>query len=58
MASVEPFEQETLQAICNVLGDTDYGLTGSEIGRLLDRLGIDDLTPTHTKRYRLFNALN
>jgi len=58
MASVEPFEQETLQAICNVLGDTDYGLTGSEIGRLLDRLGIGDPTTTDTKRYRLFNALN
>ena len=58
MASVKSFEQATLQAICNVLGDTEYGLTGSEIGRLLERLGIDDPTPTRTKRYRLFNALN
>jgi uncharacterized protein (TIGR02391 family) len=58
MASFDPFEEETLQAICDVLGDTENGLTGGQIGRLLNRVGIDDPTPTRTKRYRLFNALH
>jgi len=58
MGSINTFQEETLQAICNVLGDTQNGLTGSEIGRLLERIGIEDPTPTRTKRYRLFNALS
>jgi len=58
MASVKPFQHETLRAICDVLGDTYEGLTGSEIGRLLSRTGIEDPTPSQTKRYRLFNALD
>jgi hypothetical protein len=45
------------KAICAVLGDTDAGLTGSEIGRLLDRCNIDDPSPEMTKRHRLFEAL-
>jgi hypothetical protein len=47
-----------LQKLCDVLGDTNDGLTGSEIGRYLRRTGIDDPTPADTKRYRLFTALD
>ncbi len=51
------FQEAHLQRICDVLGDTSSGLTGSEIGRLLGRLGIADGT-TSTKRHRMFEALS
>src|SRR5689334_16107431 len=57
MAAIPTIEHAKLEAICAVLGDTEAGLTGSEIGRLLSRCGIDDPNPTHTKRHRLFEAL-
>jgi len=46
-----------LKKICDILGDTYEGLTGSEIGGLLRRLGIEDPSPMMTKRKRLFEAL-
>lgn len=46
-----------LQAICDILADTQNGLTGSEIGRMLVQLGINDPLPNHTKRFRLKEAL-
>lgn len=58
MAKIDSIKPEELQSICNVLGDTDNGFTGSEIGRLLSRAGIDDVSPTRTKRYRLYDALS
>lgn len=55
---MEKFDDAVLQSICDVLGDTNTGLTGSKIGDLLDRLSIDDVEPTMTKRHRLFAALS
>jgi uncharacterized protein (TIGR02391 family) len=52
-----PLDESHLEAICEVLGDTSAGLTGSEIGRYLDACGIKDSNPGLTKRYRLFTAL-
>lgn len=46
-----------LEALCNVLGDTTTGLSGTEIGRYLRQCGIDDPSPGITKRLRLFEAL-
>lgn len=57
MPSVETFQPEALRAICNVLGETEYGLTGGEIGRFLEELGIEDPTPGEAKCRRLYNAL-
>ena len=51
------FKQDHLQAISDILGDTNYGLTGSEIGNILNQMGLADPTPSLTKRHRLFNAL-
>ena len=51
------FPQSQLQALCDVLGETNTGLTGSEIGQLLSTCQIDDPHPGLTKRYRLFQAL-
>ena len=46
-----------LEALCEVLGDTSTGLTGSEIGRYLGECNIADPMPGMTKRHRLFAAL-
>lgn len=51
------FAPNELQALCDVLGETDTGLTGSEIGRRLASCQIGDSAATKTKRHRLFEAL-
>lgn len=58
MTQVQPFEETLLRAICDILGHTSDGLTGSEIGKLLRDCGIEDPLPSHTKRERLFEALH
>ncbi|WP_198516922.1 hypothetical protein [Sinorhizobium meliloti] len=45
-----------MQAIADALGDTEHGLTGSEIAHLLATVKIIDTTPQMTKRHRLHNA--
>ena len=51
------FEPAIVQGIADVLGETHYGLTGSEIGRTLADVRIPDVSPTITKRDRLYEAL-
>ena len=57
MAAHPVFPPNELQALCDVLGDTEAGLKGSEIGRLLASCQIGDPAATETKRHRLFKAL-
>jgi len=57
MAAIPSFGEAHLQRVCDILADTRTGLTGSEIGRLLGQLGIEDPQPSDTKRHRLFAAL-
>lgn len=57
MTSIPKLSDNALQAICDLLGDTGSGLTGTEIGKLLDSSGIEDVEPSITKRHRLFSAL-
>lgn len=57
MSKVDSFNSPTLEAICNILGDTREGLTGSEISSLLAQCGIEDPLPSYTKRRRLYEAL-
>ena len=54
---IPSFNEASLEQLCNVLGDTSTGLTGSEIGRYLEECGIADPNPGMTKRIRLFDAL-
>lgn len=54
---IPSFSDIQLSAICDVLGDTNTGLTGSEIGELLARLGIEDQFAGITKRKRLYEAI-
>ncbi len=57
MAQISKLSENHLEAICGIIGETSGGLTGSEIGRLLDRCGIADPFPGITKRRRLLEAL-
>jgi uncharacterized protein (TIGR02391 family) len=58
MTTIPVFDETNLRAICNLLGDTTSGLTGSEIGQLFRDCEIDDPLPSYTKRHRLFEALH
>lgn len=57
MERINPFNSQHLEAACKVLADTQKGLTGSQIGRLLQEIKIIDTSPEMTKWKRLFNAL-
>ncbi len=51
------FTQSQLEAIAGAMGDTNNGLTGSEIGHLLASCNMKDPHPALTKRHRLYNEL-
>tara|TARA_R110000868_G_scaffold411317_2_gene703076 strand:+ start:5 stop:817 length:813 start_codon:yes stop_codon:yes gene_type:complete len=51
-----PISSEILENICRVIANTDTGLTGTEIGRILAESMIKDTDPSLTKWKRLFNA--
>ena len=45
MAVMPKLDEANLQAICDILGATDTGLTGSKIGRYLQRCDCPDPAP-------------
>lgn len=47
---------QILEAICKTIGDTNDGLKGSEIGKILSDCKILDVDPMLTKWVRLYNA--
>jgi len=57
MEKIPPFNAQKLEAACRILADTDKGLTGSEIGYLIQDCKMEDVSPNLTKWKRLFNAL-
>jgi uncharacterized protein (TIGR02391 family) len=57
MERIPCFDAQHLEAACRVLGETERGLTGTEIGYLLKDIKVDDVSPVETKWRRLFNAL-
>jgi uncharacterized protein (TIGR02391 family) len=57
MAPLAKFDDANLEAICDILGSTSDGLTGSQIGQYLRECGIPDSDPAMTKRHRLFDSL-
>jgi uncharacterized protein (TIGR02391 family) len=57
MERIPPFNAQQLEAACKVLADTGRGLTGVEIGYLLQECKVPDTSPEMTKWKRLFNAL-
>jgi len=54
---IDPFNSQHLEAACRVLADTERGLSGTQIERLLQEIEIADTSPGMTKWKRLFNAL-
>ena len=57
MDRIPLFNAQHLEAACKVLADTDRGLSGSEIGDILQDCRLEDVSPEMTKWKRLFNAL-
>jgi len=51
-----PIEGSVMEGLSRILGDTKYGLTGTEIGKFLPEVGIADIDPINTKWKRLYNA--
>jgi len=56
MELIPPFNAQHLASISRILADTGPGLTGSQIGYLLQDCRIPDVAPGMTKWKRLFNA--
>lgn len=54
---ITPFSSQHLEAVSQVLADTERGLSGSQIGRLLQDTRVPDVDPNNTKWKRLYNAL-
>lgn len=57
MTKIKAFSAQKLQAACQVLAETDRGLSGSEIDYILADCKIPNVSPKVTKWKRLFNAL-
>ncbi|HBO5844624.1 TPA: TIGR02391 family protein [Pseudomonas aeruginosa] len=57
MTHISPFSSQELEAACRVLADTERGLSGTQIERLLQEINVQDISPGMTKWKRLFNAL-
>ncbi len=55
--TLAPFPSQHIEAVARVLGDTNDGLTGPEIGFILRDADIPDIDSTNTKWKRLYNAL-
>lgn len=57
MTSVKSFDLATLESICDILGETNTGLTGTQISKYLAECEITDPQLNSTKRKRLYDAL-
>lgn len=51
-----PIKPEVLESLCKILADTNNGLTGSELAKILVDSKIEDIDPSLTKWKRLYNA--
>lgn len=51
------WSDELVGRVADVLGHTDTGLTGTEIGQLLASTRVADVAPSFAKRHRLRGAL-
>jgi uncharacterized protein (TIGR02391 family) len=58
LATIPSLPAPVLQKVSDIIGDTELGLTGSDIGRFLAQAGIADSAMSTTKRYRLYEALS
>lgn len=56
-STLPPFTPQQIERIARIIGDTDTGLSGTEIGRLLAQLGFPDDAPELTKWKRIHDSL-
>ena len=59
MMTIPPFRLSTLETLCGIIGDTNDGLTGSELHRLILQAQMEDVSYNDTflaKRKKLYNA--
>lgn len=49
MALRKCLSPQQLERIAKIIGDTNEGLTGSQIGHALAQYGLKDVDPTNTK---------
>ena len=56
MEKILPFSAQKLEAACKILGDTNQGLSGSEIEYILRDCNMTDVASGMTKWKRLFNS--
>ena len=54
---IKQLQQSTIEQISKIIGDTNIGLTGSQIGQYLKEKNIKDIEPSATKWKRLYCAL-
>ena len=57
MAIIKSLDQGSLESICKTLGETNNGLSGTEITKYLAECNIKDLQLNSTKWKRLYDAL-
>ena len=58
MAKISSLEAASLESLCKILGDTDEGFAGTQIGKILTKSKIDDIDSANTKWKRLNSALS
>lgn len=59
MATIPPFKPSTLETLCETIGDTTNGLTGTELHRLTLQAQMEDVSyndASLAKRKKLYNA--
>lgn len=57
MPVIPSFDNNSVQAICDILAETETGLSNAEMDRLLQSSDIPNIEPVGTKRLRLANIL-
>ncbi|WP_312967298.1 TIGR02391 family protein [Acinetobacter gerneri] len=57
MAIIKSFDPASIESICNILGETNTGLTGTQISKYLTECNIFDPQLNSTKRKKLYDAL-
>jgi hypothetical protein len=53
---IAPFSSQHLEAACRVLADTERGLSGTQIERLLQEIEIADTSPGMTPIWGAWNV--
>ena len=59
MAVIPPFKPSTLETICEIIGETNIGLTGTELHRFILQAQMEDVSYNEdflAKRKKLYNA--